>query len=100
MSTIKFHELSLEADQDLEEIFHYTRKEFSLDQAIKYLQGIDELTYKLVDFPEMGKERPEIKVGLRSMPFGSHVIFYRILTDRIRIVRVLHASRDIQKLKD
>ena len=29
---------------------------------------------------------------------SSHVIFYRVLKDRIRIVRVLHGSRDLPNI--
>ncbi|WP_363315644.1 type II toxin-antitoxin system RelE/ParE family toxin [Chryseobacterium sp. sg2396] len=45
--------------------------------------------------PYSGKKRNEVKSGLYSFPKDHHVIFYRILDDHIRIVRVLHGSRDI-----
>ncbi|MDX9789405.1 MAG: type II toxin-antitoxin system RelE/ParE family toxin [Candidatus Kapabacteria bacterium] len=43
----------------------------------------------------MGGTRNEIKESLYSFPKDNHIIFYRILDDHIRIVRVLHGSRDI-----
>jgi len=90
------YELSPEADQDLEEIFEYTEGEFGFDQAIEYLSSFDELLGKLVNNPELGKERKEIREGLRSILKEKHVIFYRILKNRIRIVRILHGSRDLR----
>ena len=90
------YELSPEADQDLEEIFEYTEREFGFDQAIEYLSGFDGLLGKLVNNPELGKERKEIREGLRSILKEKDVIFYRILKNRIRIVRILHGSRDLR----
>jgi len=53
------YELSPEADQDLEDIFDYTEREFGIDQAIEYLSGLDGIFTKLVHNPELGKERDE-----------------------------------------
>ena len=92
----KWYELSPEADQDLEEIFDYTDREFGIDQAVEYLSGFDSLFVKLVNNPEIGRARDEIRKGLRSLLTEKHVVFYRILGNRIRIVRILHGSRDVR----
>jgi toxin ParE1/3/4 len=92
------YELSQEADNDLEEIFDYTQVQFGSEQAIKYLLGFESLFENLCIHPETGRTRDEIRKGLRSISHISHVVFYRILKDRIRIVRVLHSGRDLQKL--
>jgi toxin ParE1/3/4 len=98
MSNKKSHfELSLPADQDLEEIFDYTEEEFGSDQAAKYLTELQDVFEQLVENPELGRERNEIKQGLRSFTKDAHVVFYRILSKHIRIVRVLHGSRDLPK---
>jgi toxin ParE1/3/4 len=88
-------ELSKEADNDLGEIFDYTVEKFGKEQAIKYLSGFEDVFQNLLNNPQSGRERKEIRNGLRSISNQSHIIFYRILEDRIRIVRILHASRDI-----
>jgi toxin ParE1/3/4 len=95
MSSKRVYELSAEADMDLEEILDYTHLEFGFDQAEKYLTELLETFYQLSINPKIGKERNEIKVDLRSFPKGQHVIFYRILVDRIRIVRIMHGNRDL-----
>ena len=92
-----FYELSAEADNDLEEIFDYTDHEFGIDQAIKYLSAFDDTFEQLLKNPQIGRERKEIRDGLRSTIKYMHVVFYRILEDRIRIVRILHGSRDLPK---
>ena len=89
--------LSEIADKDLEDIFDYTFDEFGFDQAEKYLLEFEEIFQNLIINPQIGKKRDEIKQGLYSFPKDNHIIFYRILDNHIRIVRVLHGSRDISK---
>ena len=91
----RFYELSAEADKDIEDIFDYTAEEFGLDQAVTYVNAFDHVFADLLDNPELGRRRPEIRQGLRSIAKESHTVFYRILKDRIRIVRILHGSRDL-----
>lgn len=91
------YELSQEADTDLQEIFDYTQEKFGSDQAIAYLTGLDELFYALCTHPHTGRVRSEIRPRLRSISYVSHVVFYRVVDKHVRIVRVLHASRDIPK---
>jgi len=94
---VKSCELSSEADQDISDIFDYTESEFGLDQAVSYVSAFDECFTQLLDNPELGRTRDEIREELRSINHEAHVVFYRILKDRIRIVRILHGSRDLPK---
>ena len=93
----KIYILSEIADKDLEDIFDLTFDEFGFEQAEKYLLEIEEIFQNLIINPQIGKKRDEIKQGLYSFPKDNHIIFYRILDKHIRIVRVLHGSRDIPK---
>ncbi len=43
----------------------------------------------------MGRARDELSSGLCSGPFGRYVIFYKLRTDGIDVVRILHSARDI-----
>jgi toxin ParE1/3/4 len=90
-----FYELSSEADSDIENIFVYTLKEFGLEQAVDYISQFEKSFVQVLDNPKSGRARSEIRKGLRSIGQNTHVIFYRILKDRIRIVRILHGSRDL-----
>ena len=94
MARARFYELSTAADQDLEDIFDYLNEHYGVDRAEEYLITLEILFNQLVDYPAMGVSRNEIRVGLRSFPKEQHIIFYRALPDRVRIVRVLHQKRD------
>ncbi len=46
--------------------------------------------------PEMGRERPEMAEGLRSLPtLTPYIIFYLPDDDGLLVVRILHHARDI-----
>lgn len=94
------YELSAAADRDLEAIFDYTEHEFGAGQAAAYLTRISEQLETLMDNPALGRDRDEVRPGLRSLAVGQHVLFYRLLSDRLRIVRVLHGRQDLLRLKD
>jgi toxin ParE1/3/4 len=46
----------------------------------------------------MGTARNELKVGLRCQPIGNYLIFYFPIEDGVDIVRVLHGSRNIERM--
>ncbi|WP_396591644.1 type II toxin-antitoxin system RelE/ParE family toxin [Allomuricauda sp. R78024] len=87
--------LSEEAAADINEIFEFGEHKFGNTQAIKYLIGLEEHFDQLSDNPDIGRERGDIKKGLYSLPYISHIIFYRKLKGKLRIVRVLYGGRDL-----
>lgn len=89
--------LSKEADNDIENIFEYGEYQFGTSQAIEYLIGLNNLFHTIANNPNIGKERKEIKDGLFSFPYISHIIFYRKMNGYVRIVRVLYGGRDLIK---
>jgi toxin ParE1/3/4 len=44
----------------------------------------------------VGRARPGLYTGLRSLPFQRYVIFYTADGDNVRIERILHGARDIE----
>jgi len=99
MRRMKTYRLSSEADEDLSEIYDYTESEFGTNQAVQYLSDFEDIFNKLIRNPEIGRARPEIKVGLRSIVKESHVVFYRMMSDYIKIVRVLHSRKDLRNFE-
>lgn len=92
--------LSKAADADLEDIFDYTFDEFGVDQAVSYVSGFDEAFDMISKNPEIGRERKEIREEVRSLVKDKHIIFYRSLSDHVRIMRILHGSRDLPRFLD
>lgn len=87
--------LSEEAAEDINDIFEFGEYKFGNAQAIAYLIGLDEHFEKLRNNPDLGRRRNEIKVGLYSLPYISHIIYYRKLEAKLRIVRILYGGRDL-----
>jgi len=88
-------EISEEAEHDLEEVFDYTYSEHEMNQTVEYVSSFDPVFQNLALNPQLGRERMEIREGLRCHVKDLHVIFYRIKSDCVRIVRVLHGAQDL-----
>ncbi len=86
-----------EAQNDLDEIWWFIAQD-SPDNADKFLDRIQDSCLTLADFPKMGVSRNEIKNSLRSQPIGNYLIFYFPIEDGIDIIRIIHGSRDIERL--
>jgi toxin ParE1/3/4 len=52
----------------------------------------------LVQFPNMGPSRKELRRGLRSHPVGDYTIFYRVQRIEVVIARLIHQHRDLRKV--
>lgn len=87
--------LTQEALSDLETILE-SLEEQSPQAATNFAKSFEEQRERLSAFPEMGRTRDEVAPGLRSILLKPvFVAFYRVESGRAEIVRILHASRDI-----
>lgn len=86
--------ISASARADLLELWVYVAEDSS-EQADRVLERVLEVAEKLGEWPEMGRARNELRVGIRSLVVGSHVLFYRVTENRLEVVRVLHGRRDV-----
>ncbi len=89
--------LSGRAENDLSEIWSYIAAD-SVPSADRPNSIFRDKLSTLADFPMMGRSRPELRPGLRSIPAGSYAIFYRPIENGVEIVRVLHQARDVETL--
>lgn len=85
------------AENDLIEIGDYIACD-NPRAAAEFIATIREKCTALVETPNIGGKRPELSAGLRSIPVGHYVIFYRVLADAVEIVNVIHGARDIDSL--
>ena len=88
--------LSAAADADLAAILDFSIAQFGRETAEAYLRGIDKALDLLRRHPGVGALRAEITPPVRCLPHRSHRIFYDIEGDTVWIVRVIHASMDVE----
>lgn len=82
------------AAADIGEIWDYIADD-SVAQADAWVARLDRKLLLLATQPLIGRVRDELAPGLRSIALGRYVIFYMPLGDGIDLVRVLHATRDV-----
>lgn len=83
-----------EANSDLEVIVDYTLENWGNQQALKYINDLEEQAQKLANHPDIGIYRDELINGLISFPYMSHILYYIKESHGITITRVLHQSMD------
>src|SRR5262245_11795562 len=83
------------AVRDIEEIGDYIQTE-NPAAAIRLIAALRSRCARIVNAPRGGAPRPELRMGLRPVPFRRYVIFYTADHETIRIERVLHGARDIE----
>lgn len=91
-------QISTEALSDLEEIWIYTLKKWSKEQADRYYSLlIDDIEFLQSNF-YTGKSAEYIRPGFRVSFVKSHIIFYKIVDDqKLEVIRILHQSVNIDK---
>jgi toxin ParE1/3/4 len=85
------------SEQDYRDIWRYIAAD-KPDAADRFLLRIDSKLELYAENPGMGTARDNLAPGLRSFPVGNYLVFYRVASDGIELVRVLHGSRDLKKL--
>jgi toxin ParE1/3/4 len=85
------------ARSDLIDISRYTDKKWGRPQRFKYVKQLKDRFSYLADNPHIGRKRGEIFGSHYSYHEGRHVIFYRITSEGIEILRVLHDSMDFPR---
>lgn len=85
------------ANQDLVEIWAYVAK-ISTDAANQLLRQLDARIEVLRSLPESGERVESSRAGLRRIIEGHYLIFYQLVDDGIRIVRILHSARRWEEL--
>ena len=89
----KFRKLP-QADRDLDSIWDYIATD-SVIAATKQIDRIGDVFEMLTENPQAGRERKELRRGLRSFAVGSYILFYVALTDGVEVVLVLNGRQDV-----
>ena len=84
------YRLSRLAEADLTDIGAYTLRTWGEDQAIQYIGELETCCRQIMENPELGRACDYVRLGLRRMEHGRHVIFYWIESGGIVVSRILH----------
>lgn len=92
----KNYRLRGSAVKDLEEIWEYTFRKWSKDQADRY-HGliIDEIVY-VSENKTVGKDMSHVKEGYLVSYVKSHMIFFKRQKGIVHVIRILHQKMDIE----
>jgi toxin ParE1/3/4 len=85
------------AQANLDDIADYIA-ENNPERAITFIREIVEHCHEMASLPGVGRGRPELGPGIRSLPHGQYVIFYRIIDTGVEILHVIHGARDVEAL--
>jgi toxin ParE1/3/4 len=84
------------AQADLEEIWLYTLKNWSLEQADKYVLDLYTAMNLLACGEKVGRAC-SVRDGYFQYSVGSHIVFYRVTNAGLDITRILHQRMDLQR---
>ncbi len=82
------------AEADLEEIWLYTFRQWSLEQADKYHRGIMTAIEGLASGRIIG-QRTDVRAGYWKYKAGMHVVFFKCSEKYLDVIRILHGRMDV-----
>ena len=83
---------SRQSKLDLKEIWLYIAYDSQIE-ADKYIKNIRDKILNLIDYPELGREVPEIGLNYRLYVIGRHKVYYKIQNKAVKILRIYHSKR-------
>lgn len=85
------------AQADFEDIHVYTVRTWDEDQWLRYRAMLERAFLTLGDNPLLGRARDDLKPGYRTYLVEQHIILYRIATQAVLILRIVHGRADVQQ---
>lgn len=100
---MKLHapELSGRARRDLNEIRNWTVRTWGRDRWQACYRGMGAAFRRIAAEPDCGRPRDLIAIGMRSLVYEQHLIFFAPVADfggRPVILRILHQRRNLSAL--
>jgi toxin ParE1/3/4 len=89
---------SPESEGDLLSIWRQGASQFSPAVADGHLRDIHRAAARLAASPLMGRERNDLRPGVREIVVYPTVLFYRVSGERVEVVRVVDGRRDLGAL--
>lgn len=88
--------LRAQANQDIKNIFDWIASESGHPPtAEKFIGRIYDVCETLGEFPLKGRERDDLKQGVRTWPFERiAVVIYRVLSDEVEVLSIFYGGRN------
>jgi len=82
------------AVEDLRRIYLFIAED-NAGRAMTFIEEIEARCRSLLDFPEQGRARDDIRPGARFLPFGRTVVIaYAVGKAEITVMRVFYGGQD------
>jgi len=88
--------ISPQANRDLEAIFDFSVYSWGYTQAEKYQDDIYDCFLQISNNPKIGELYFFTKGPYRKIGINRHIIFYKVETGFLQIVRVLHERMNLE----
>jgi toxin ParE1/3/4 len=75
---------------NLESVFAYSEIQWGFDAASEYQHRLERAFQTILDHPELGTKRDDIRPGARVFTVRHHPILYRFSAMRVTVLRVIH----------
>ncbi|MEA3061301.1 MAG: toxin ParE1/3/4 [Sphingomonadales bacterium] len=89
--------ISEAADADLVEILECGTENFGLERAEAYVASFQTTFDLLSRHPRAGAVHDEVRPPIRSLPHGSHRVFYDVFEAEVIVQRILHKAVDVKR---
>lgn len=86
---------TIRARQDYHEVLIYSLETWGADQLDRYEATLDDAIRRIREFPEAGRNCPNLMIDGRSARAGHHIIYYTLSEDDVTIHRILHERRHV-----
>jgi len=83
-----------QAIRDVDDIWLYIAEHDPI-AATRMVDRLITQVARLADFPNSGRARPEIGMDARGIVVGKYLVLYRVTSEAVEIVRVIHGARDL-----
>lgn len=89
--------ISNKAVEDLNDIWDYTVKSWSENQAEIYYSLLMDSCQEVANKPSQGKLYDVVEKNVLGFTTGEHIIFYQIVSlNEIEVIRILHGMMDLK----
>lgn len=80
---------------DIDRIWDCTADLWGIDQAESYTDDLQNVCKCIAGGVKIG--RPSTRLSVFKHRCGAHFIYYRMTTDSVEIIRILHGKQDVER---